>query len=119
MPVHKRAGAGKSGQVLRVGWYRSRATFRRRLAGYLTRAPVVSRGRADTSRLAEVVARPGAAALLRLRVGSCVRVGLISSAQKSAGIPDNRRVDLAVAGIGVFHTQALQDAIDSSRTGFL
>jgi hypothetical protein len=215
-----------SGQVLRVGWYRSRATFRRRLGGYLTlavltglvggvaiasmaaarrtdasypkflastnpsdlvvepftapayspgfvrqlaglphvngvavavpltaatltprgklgtvllarvqlvasvatahglysdqdRVTIVSGRRAGPSRPDEVVASPDAAALLHLRVGSHIRVGLISSSQKSDGIPGNRRVDLTVVGIGVFNTQVLQDGIDSGRTGFL
>ena len=72
---------------------------------------------ADPGRPDEVVASPDAAALLRLHVGSQLRVGLISSSEQ--GIPASRRVDLTVVGIGVFNTQVLQDGIDSGRTGFL
>jgi FtsX-like permease family len=76
----------------------------------------IVRGRqADPARPDEVVATPDAAALLGLRVGSRIRVGLISP---GAGGP-HRRADLTVVGIGVLNTQVLQDSVDSGRTGFL
>lgn len=83
------------------------------------RVTIVLGRRADPARPDEVVASLDAAALLHLRVGSHVRVGLISSSQGGSGIPASRRVDLTVVGIGVFNTQVLQDGIDSGRTGFL
>jgi hypothetical protein len=83
------------------------------------RVTIVRGRRADPARPDEVVASPDAAALLHLRVGSHVRVGLIDSSQKGPGIPAGRRVDFTVVGIGVFNTQVLQDGIDSGRTGFL
>ena len=83
------------------------------------RVTIVRGRRADPARPDEVVASPDAAALLHLRVGSHVRVGLIDSSQNGPGIPASRRVDLTVVGIGVFNTQVLQDGIDSGRTGFL
>jgi FtsX-like permease family len=83
------------------------------------RVTIIRGRRADPARPDEVVASPDAAALLHLRVGSHIRVGLISSSQKSIGIPPGQRVDLRVVGIGVFNTQVLQDGIDSGRTGFL
>ncbi len=83
------------------------------------RVTIVRGRRADPARPDEVVASLDAAALLHLRVGSHVRVGLIGSSQGGSGIPASRRVDLTVVGIGVFNTQVLQDGIDSGRTGFL
>jgi len=83
------------------------------------RVTIVAGRRADPARPDEVVASPDAAALLRLRVGSHIRVGLISSTQNGPAISPARRADLTVVGIGVFNTQVLQDGIDSGRTGFL
>jgi len=83
------------------------------------RVTIIRGRRADPARPDEVVASPDAVALLHLRVGSHIRVGLISSSQQGIGIPPGRRVDLTVVGIAVFNTQVLQDGIDSGRTGFL
>jgi hypothetical protein len=80
---------------------------------------ITSGRRANPARADEVVASPDAAALLHLRVGSHLRVGLISSSQQSPGIPASRQVHLTVVGVGVFNTQVLQDGIDSGRTGLL
>lgn len=83
------------------------------------RVTITSGRRANPARADEVVASPDAAALLHLRVGSHLRVGLISSSQQGPGIPGSRQVNLTVVGIGVFNTQVLQDGIDSGRTGLL
>jgi hypothetical protein len=79
------------------------------------RMTIVRGRRANPARADEVVATPDAAAALRLRPGSRVRVALISNTGGSlAG-----RADLTIVGIGVLNTQVLQDAVDSGRTGFL
>jgi hypothetical protein len=79
------------------------------------RITIVRGRRADPARPDEVVATPDAAAALRLRPGSRVRVALISNATHSL----TGRAELTVVGIGVLNTQVLQDAVDSGRTGFL
>jgi FtsX-like permease family len=79
------------------------------------RMTIVRGRRADPARPDEVVATPGAAALLRLHVGARIRVALISSG--TGGL--YRRADLTVVGIGVLNTQVLQDSVDSGRTGYL
>jgi len=67
----------------------------------------------------EVVATSRAAALLRLHVGSRLRVGIWASSPKP-GLPSFfRKLDLTVTGIGVVSTQIVQDDIDTNRTGFL
>ena len=71
-------------------------------------------GRADPARAGQVVATPGAAALLHLHVGSRLPVALIRS---SGGL--SRRARLTVVGIGVLGTQVVQDSVDAGRTGFL
>ena len=79
----------------------------------------ITAGRAvDPAHPDEVVASTGAAALLHLRVGSRIPVGVWSSSQKKL-TPFYRKLDLTVVGIAVFNTQVLQDNIDSGRTGFL
>ena len=80
------------------------------------RVTITAGRRANPARPDEVVATPDAAALLHLRVGSRVRVALISNS-KSGGF--HGRADLTVVGIGVLNTQVLQDTVDSGRTGFL
>ena len=69
----------------------------------------------------QVVATTRAAAVLHLRVGSRLRLGVW--AQASPGLkglpPIYRKLDLTVTGIGVVSTQIVQDDIDASRTGFL
>ena len=79
------------------------------------RITITAGRRADPARPGEVVATPDAAALLRLHVGSRVRVALINGS--SGGLAG--RADLTVVGIGVLNTQVLQDSVDSGRTGFL
>jgi hypothetical protein len=54
------------------------------------RVTITSGRRANPARADEVVASPDAAALLHLRVGSHLRVGLISSSQQGPGIPASR-----------------------------
>jgi len=80
------------------------------------RMTIAAGRRPDPARPDEVVATPDAAALLRLHVGSRVRVGLISNS-RPGGV--HGRAVLTVIGIGVLGTQVLQDSIDSGRTGFL
>jgi hypothetical protein len=70
--------------------------------------------RPDPARPGQVVATPGAAALLHLHVGSRLPVVLIRS---SGGL--SRRARLTVVGIGVLGTQVVQDSVDAGRTGFL
>jgi FtsX-like permease family len=72
---------------------------------------------ADPARADEVVASVRAAALLHLRVGSRVPVGIWTDFQKSTRF--HAKLDLKVVGIGVFNTQVLQDDIDKDQTGFL
>jgi hypothetical protein len=67
----------------------------------------------------EVVATTRAAALLHLRVGSRVPVGIWASSSKPGLPPFYRKLDLTVTGIGVVDTQVVQDDIDADRTGFL
>ncbi|HEY2688091.1 MAG TPA: FtsX-like permease family protein [Streptosporangiaceae bacterium] len=78
------------------------------------RVTITAGRRANPEQPDEVVATPDAAALLHLRVGSRLRVGLISNSKSGHG-----RADLTVVGIGVLNTQVLQDSVDSGRTGFL
>ena len=80
----------------------------------LDRITITAGRRADPARPDEVVATPDAAALLRLHVGSRVRIALIGNSGGPHG-----RADLTVVGIGVLNTQVLQDSVDSGRTGFL
>jgi len=79
------------------------------------RMTITAGRRADPARPDEVVATPDAAAVLRLHVGSRVRVALIAS----SGGGFRGRADLTVVGIGVLNTQVLQDSVDAGRTGFL
>jgi len=79
----------------------------------------ITQGRAvDLAHPNEVVASMRAAALLHLRVGSRVPVGVWSGSQEGT-TSFYRKLDLTVVGVGVFNTQVLQDDIDSGRTGFL
>jgi FtsX-like permease family len=70
--------------------------------------------RADPARPDEVVATPGAAALLHLHVGSRLPVALIDGSGGLGG-----RARLTVVGIGALGTQVVQDSVDAGRTGFL
>ena len=70
--------------------------------------------RADPARPDEVVATPGAAALLHLHVGSRLPVALIDGSGGLGG-----RARLTVVGIGEVGIQVVQDSVDAGRTGFL
>jgi hypothetical protein len=81
------------------------------------RVMITAGRRPDPARRDEVVASVRAAALLHLRVGSRVPVGIWTDFQKSTRF--HAKLDLKVVGIGVFNTQVLQDDIDKDQTGFL
>ena len=82
------------------------------------RVTITAGRRPDPARRDEVVASVRAAALLHLRVGSRVPVGIWTDFQRAVR-PFHARLDLKVVGIGVFNTQVLQDDIDKDQTGFL
>ena len=82
------------------------------------RLTIVTGHRANPARADQVVATTQAAAVLGLRVGSHLSVGVVpvTATSPHAAL---RKFRLTVVGLGVPDSQVVQDDIDSDRTGFL